>query len=150
MKNLVSLFLLVLLCCACEEDKSVDPTLMPPATTTGENTLGCLINGWVYTSGRFGKPDVQTHKEEGNLYITITTKVDAFSFLRLTLVNPRQGATCTYINACFEDWEQANGEAYITCMDATIISGTFDGGDIKEGRFDVRYNEVPEGEGNYE
>ncbi|WP_243462699.1 hypothetical protein [Bacteroides stercorirosoris] len=50
MKKLLFLFLLVL-CCACEEDKSVDPTLMPEATTTGQNTLGCLIDGWYILPG---------------------------------------------------------------------------------------------------
>ena len=50
MKKLLFLFLLVC-CCACDEDKTVDPTLMPEATTTGANTLGCLIDGWVYVDG---------------------------------------------------------------------------------------------------
>ena len=44
---------LLFFCVACEENKSVDPTLMPETTTTGENTLGCLIDGWVYVSGRW-------------------------------------------------------------------------------------------------
>ena len=38
-----------------------------------------------------------------------------------------------------------DGEAYITRMDGTIISGTFSGGSIKEGRFDIKYREKPEG-----
>ena len=58
MKKLLFLFLLVC-CCACDEDKTVDPTLMPEATTTGANTLGCLIDGWVYASGRYGTPSVR-------------------------------------------------------------------------------------------
>lgn len=90
MKKLLFLFLLVL-CCACEEDKSVDPTLMPEATTTGQNTLGCLIDGWVHTSGRFGKPDVSTYDEDGNHYVTIGADAGVFSSLHFTLVNPRQG-----------------------------------------------------------
>ena len=45
---------LLLFCVACEENESVDPTIMPEATTTGANTFGCLVDGWVYTSGRCG------------------------------------------------------------------------------------------------
>lgn len=45
---------LLLFCVACEENESVDPTIMPEATTTGANTFGCLVDGWVYTSGRWG------------------------------------------------------------------------------------------------
>ena len=32
---------LLLFCVACEENESVDPTIMPEATTTGANTFGC-------------------------------------------------------------------------------------------------------------
>lgn len=45
---------LLLFCVACEENESVDPTIMPEATTTGANTFGCLVDGWVYTSGGGG------------------------------------------------------------------------------------------------
>lgn len=56
-KYLITIILTVALCCACDgEDFSVDPTLMPPATQTGANTFGCLIDGWVYTGQRYG-PD---------------------------------------------------------------------------------------------
>ena len=68
MKKLLFLFT-ILLFCACDEDKSVDPTIMPAATTTGENTLGCLIDGWIYASGRYGKPEVSTFTENENHYV---------------------------------------------------------------------------------
>ena len=49
-KYLSTIVLTVALCCACDgEDFSADPTLMPPATQTGANTFGCLIDGWVWT-----------------------------------------------------------------------------------------------------
>lgn len=35
---------LLLFCVACEENESVDPTIMPEATTTGANTFGCLVD----------------------------------------------------------------------------------------------------------
>lgn len=98
MKKLLFLFLLIC-CCACEEDRSVDPTLMPEATTTGENTLGCLIDGWVYTSGRYGIPSARFYDDEENHYVAIDAEVGIFSGLHLVIVNPRQGASCTYIDA---------------------------------------------------
>ena len=56
-KYLITIILTVALCCACDgEDFSADPTLMPPATQTGANTFGCLIDGWIYTGQRYG-PD---------------------------------------------------------------------------------------------
>lgn len=143
MKKILFLFLVVL-CCACEEDRSVDPTLMPEATTTGQNTLGCLIDGWVYASGRFGKPDARTYDEEGNHYVTIGAEVGVFGYLRFTLVNPRQGAACAYIDTNFNKEALEDGEAYITRMNGTVISGTFSGGNIKEGRFDIKYSDESE------
>lgn len=145
MKKLLFLFLLVL-CCACEkEDKSVDPTLMPEATTTGENTLGCLVDGWIYVGGRFGTPTVRVYDDEDNHYIAIEAQVDLFKELHFTLVNPLQGAKCTYINAGFDGGALEDGEAYITRMNGSIISGTFSGGSVKDGRFDLRYQDTSEG-----
>ena len=144
MKKLLFLFLLVC-CCACDEDKTVDPTLMPEATTTGANTLGCLIDGWVYASGRYGTPSVRFSDDEENHYVEIDAAVGVFSSLHLVLVNPRQGTTCTYTDAVLDEGDLGDVEAYITRMDGTIISGTFSGGSIKEGRFDIKYREKPEG-----
>ena len=45
MKHILFICLLFF-CIACEENKSVDPTLMPEATATGANTFGCLVDGW--------------------------------------------------------------------------------------------------------
>ena len=48
-------------------------------------------------------------------------------------------------DAVLDEGDLGDGEAYITRMDGTIISGTFSGGSIKEGRFDIKYREKPEG-----
>ena len=112
MKKLLFLFLLVC-CCACNEDKTVD--------------------GWVYASGRYGTPSVRLSDDEENHYVEIDAAVGVFSRLHLILVNPRQGATCTYTDAILDEGDLGDGEAYITRMDGTIISGTFSGGSIKEG-----------------
>lgn len=140
MKKLLFLSILLIFC-ACDEDKSVDPTIMPPATTTGENTIGCLIDGWIYASGRFGRPEASAYKENENQYVRIESEVGQFIVLSFTLVNPVEGATCTYTKATFDSEVIENGEAHITRLDGKIISGTFAGGDITEGRFDVKYKE---------
>ena len=42
----IYLLLIALLATACNSDDPVDPaSLLPPITTTGENTFGCLIDG---------------------------------------------------------------------------------------------------------
>ncbi|MCF0256253.1 hypothetical protein [Bacteroides heparinolyticus] len=140
MKKLLYLFML-LLCCACEENTSVDPTLMPEATKTGKNTLGCLIDGWIYTGGRFGLPKATIISDEKASYYLIRTQVDRFKTLEFKLVNPTANAECTYIDAIFEGENLGNGKAFITRKDGIVISGTFSGNKITEGRFDIKYTE---------
>ena len=83
--------------------------------------------------------------DEENHYVTIDAEIGVFNSLHLVLVNPRQGANCTYTDAAFGREDLEDGEAHIIRMDGTIISGTFSGGSIKEGRFDIKYREKPEG-----
>ena len=142
----IILFLLILLGCqACVEDTSVDPTLMPEATSDGQNTLGCLIDGWVYTSGRFGYPEVTSYVEGEYYYVTVTALVDHFKSITFTLVNPTEYMECDYIHARFNQEELEDGKAYITSNDGKVISGIFCGGNIEEGRFDIKYAEGEEG-----
>ena len=140
MKKLLYLFML-LLCCACEENTSVDPTLMPEATKNGKNTLGCLIDGWIYTGGRFGLPKATIISDEKAGYCLIRTQVNRFKTLEFKLVNPTANAECTYIDAIFEGENLGNGKAFITRKDGIVISGTFSGNKITEGRFDIKYTE---------
>lgn len=136
------LFLLPLLAClACTEDTSVDPTLMPTATTDGLNTFGCLVDGWVYTSGRFGLPKAESYVNEGGYYIDIDVPVERFNSLHLTLVNPLENTTCTYTNARLGQDNLPDGQARISRNDGTVISGTFEGGNLDEGRFDIKYTD---------
>ena len=58
MKNLILIFLatLTLSCCNKDDDKTPIEQL-PPATTTGANTAGCLVNGQAFLpkgSSQFG------------------------------------------------------------------------------------------------
>ena len=57
MKNLLFLFtiLLTLCCCKNDDDNPTDPIdQLPPATQTGEQTFGCLINGEAFLPDTFG------------------------------------------------------------------------------------------------
>lgn len=66
---------------ACEENESVDPTVMPEATTTGANTFGCLVDGWVYTSGRWGLPVAEYLEWEEGSSMTVSAQVGQFRFV---------------------------------------------------------------------
>lgn len=50
-KSILILFSIVSLW-SCMEDDTVDITVLPSATTTGADTFGCLVDGWIYEIGR--------------------------------------------------------------------------------------------------
>lgn len=154
MKHILFICLLFL-CIACKEDRSVDPTIMPEPTTVGKNTFGCLIDDWVYTGGRWGIPTADFVQEEDSSFLVITAEVGFSSYIRLTLINPKQGETVTYRNASFDNLPLENGKAHISRMGKGIVSGTFessrmtkgiasgtvDGPQMTKGRFDLKYKE---------
>lgn len=140
MKHLIVICLLFC-CIACEENKSVDPTLMPEATTAGANTLGCLVDGWVYVSGRWGLPKAEFIQMEDSSAMTVSAEVGFDSYLRFSIANPRQGETLPYTNASFNNQAVGDGTVRITRMSDGTFSGTFEGDRITEGRFDLKYKE---------
>ena len=89
---------LLLFCVACEENDSVDPTIMPEATTTGANTFGCLVDGWVYTSGRWGMPAAEYLEREEGSSVTVSAQVGLGSYIRFTIADPKEGETLPYVN----------------------------------------------------
>ena len=58
MKNLILIFLATLTLSCCDKDEDKTPLeQLPPATTTGANTAGCLLNGQAFLpkgSSQFG------------------------------------------------------------------------------------------------
>ena len=44
MKKYILILFSILSLCSCTEDNTVDITVMPPATTTGADTFGCLVD----------------------------------------------------------------------------------------------------------
>lgn len=136
------IFICLFFCCiACEENKSVDPTLMPEVTMTGANTFGCVIDGWVFACGRWGLPVAEFIQLEDSSSMNVSAKVGFDSFLSFTIANPRQGETVPYTNVSFDNQRMEGGTVHVTRMSDGIFSGTFEGDRIKKGRFDLRYKE---------
>lgn len=140
MKHILFICLLFF-CIACEENKSVDPTLMPEATATGTNTFGCLVDGWVSVSGRWGLPVAEFTQLEDSTSMTVSAQIGFDSYLRFSIPNPKQGETLPYTNVSFDNQKIGDGKVRITRMSDGIFSGTFEGDRITEGRFDLKYKE---------
>lgn len=114
---------------------------MPEATTTGANTFGCLVDGWVYTSGRWGMPSAEYLEWEEGSSVTVSAQVGLGSYIRFTIADPKEGETLPYVNLSFENQNMEDGKVYISRMSDGVFSGTFEGGRITEGRFDLKYKE---------
>lgn len=100
-KYLSTIILTVALCCACDgEDFSADPTLMPPATQTGANTFGCLIDGWVYTGQRYG-PDHKAsyypaYNENEKATVHVYVWVDDNTSISFNIIDPKEKNITVY------------------------------------------------------
>ena len=77
MKNIVIIATLMLLCAAgCKKDKASEDQL-PPATQTGANTFGCLVNGKVFVPKGYdgtGRPNPHVQYDydlKGQPYLSI-------------------------------------------------------------------------------
>ena len=132
---------LLLFCMACEENKAIDPTIMPEATETGANTFGCRGDGWVCASGRWGLPNAEYMVLEDSTGMTVSAQVDFGTYLRFTIANPKQGETLPYKDASFDNQKIEDGKVYISRMSDGVFSGTFEGGRVTKGRFDLKYKE---------
>lgn len=135
------LIALLIICMACDEDYSVDPTLLPPVTATGEETLGCLVDGWVYSSERFGYPVVRIYSVENGDSVVVRANVgregELFTF---SMINPEEGKTIPYMDSALNGKKLENGLVTVSRMGGGVLSGTFEGGSVTRGRFDVKYN----------
>ena len=65
----------------------------------------------------------------------------AGSYIRFTIADPKEGETLPYVNLSFENQNMEDGKVYISRMSDGVFSGTFEGGRITEGRFDLKYKE---------
>ena len=94
-KYLITIVLTIALCCSCDrEDFSADPTIMPPATQTGANTFGCLIDGWVYTGQRYDSDDKASYyparNEDEKAIVSIDIRVDNNASISFNIIDPKE------------------------------------------------------------
>lgn len=161
MKNyfLLTALLALFILPACDEDQSIDPTLMPPVTQTGARTFGCLIDGWVYVGGRYAQPTATYYpaSEEGaEASVVIKAQVSRNETISFRILNPKEKGEITiyslhttskqsspdvcYTQARFGEIPLEDGTVEVLRFNLPerIISGTFCGGRMTEGRFDLR------------
>jgi hypothetical protein len=150
MRHIALYFLLhtCLLLTACKEEPADPVSQLPPATTTGENTFGCLVNGEVWTpKGRSGGISNLTKSYDyGTFNVTayrvIGNKVQRMGFgIADILQQPgiyhlndykHRSATfkddvgCSYLY--YDSLIERNGTLNITRLDLSsgVIAGTFE------------------------
>lgn len=147
-KNLVVLFLSICLFSRCEVS-SIDTSVLPEETQIGKGTFGCLIDGWVYVGGRYGSYNGIfnnwesihfTYYEDKKIMCVyvILTETDYLGFI---IEDPQEGKSspCTNVDYNGEHLEDCVVE--VSRFDNYVISGTFAGGKIRLGRFDMMYNQ---------
>lgn len=158
LKKQLLMLLTILSCLSCyyDEDETVDITVMPPATTIGAETFGCLIDGWLYVGGRYSYvpylpggelpgTSIEFEYDKTSKEMEVAVLVKAGIYIRFTIVSPQEGAKpVDFINARFGEEKLKDGKVTVTRFDEerNIISGTFSGGRMEHGRFDVHYKEV--------
>lgn len=160
MKTKLPLYLALLLltqCSKCKNDPTpADPTSqLPPATQTGANTFGCLVNGQVYIPGGNAGPsnfgvlyelgpmganlNIQTYRinKNGRQYINLScgpvTQVRAYS-LNIPVTEGTASYTNTYLPTQCSSYDgnmpplHRKGQLVITRLDTSkgIIAGTFE------------------------
>jgi hypothetical protein len=151
------LYLALALLTQCSRCKDQDPSpeqQLPPATQTGANTFGCLINGKPYlpagnngTSNyavlydpgfNGGSLDIRTYNKAGSNDLYLLVGGDSIAQVQTYLMkigsstgiyfdDPSRPASCTTVNTGDKDTYR-KGRLMITRLDlqAGIISGTFE------------------------
>ncbi len=93
-QKLTFLLLLALLAFAmagCEKNPFAPDTELPPETTTGANTFGCLVNGKVWRNGGVSFPysSITIDLNNSNLLISATRKLeDTMSGIKIYIFIP--------------------------------------------------------------
>lgn len=144
MKQYLVLLLFSCIFWGCE-DKDVDITVMPEATTTGKNTFGCLKDGWLYVGGRYftiHSPSINFIYNKAEEVVSAHVVVKPYLILSFSINQPQEG-TGKIENFYFGSDSIGDNILNITRFDKKerIISGEFEGGPITFGRFDIHYHE---------
>ena len=149
MKKYILILFSIISFWSCTEDESIYITVLPSATTTGANTFGCLMDGWIYVGGRYlnwGHSYVWTYDslhyypEEDKLSVNVSVKPDIN--IHFIILSPQEGKEATLTDIRFRGEELEDGTAFISHFDPelNIISATFGNGKrLTNGRFDIHY-----------
>ncbi len=167
--SILLIFSLLFLAVKCPKpDNTPPPAALPPATQTGANTFGCLLNGQVWLPSQkpsmYGLIDAQYYK--GLFILSTSNEQGEISWSYQPIYKPgiyyfksapaggspgmfyyANNSKCTYYT---DDKDSLNYPITITKLDSAnrIISGTFNflfttqGCDtlrITDGRFDMKY-----------
>lgn len=152
-KNIAMLFLLALtLSCCNNDDDNNQPTnpidQLPPATQTGANTFGCLLDGHAFLPGRGGNPldcvyqfvngewyfALQANREDENFnLIGLSLSTNALELEENVVYNLLENESGNvsggyyYISINSFTSQNYTGELTITKLDMQnqIVSGTF-------------------------
>ena len=102
MKKYILILFSIISFWSCTEDESIDITVLPSVTTTGANTFGCLMDGWIYVGGRYlnwGHSYVWTYDsfhyypEEDKLSVNVSVKPDIN--IHFIILSPQEGKEAT-------------------------------------------------------
>jgi hypothetical protein len=153
-----------LLSCIMPDDP--EPATLPPLTTEGKNTFGCLIDGRVFVPGKeqLGKLRLSISFEQNSLQLqakggkeSVSVKCNNVTTEGTYYIPPPffNGIMYTNLDVNPDCWHRANPhtdakiEIHYYDKTARIISGTFDyilvnpcqkdTVRITEGRFDIKY-----------
>lgn len=167
MKKLILILLttFTLSCCNNEDDKPQNPIdQLPPATQTGANTFGCLINGEPFVVSNTSNQTaiyqggvlqigggIDNSIMDKRISINISAPINLNTPYDLTLFPNNLAIFVNNGEGCYYDYDHTtSGTLTITKFDQTnfIISGTFNFStqtneceniNITNGRFDLQY-----------
>ncbi|MDD2984991.1 DUF6252 family protein [Flavobacterium sp.] len=167
MKRILLLLLttFTLSCCNNEDDKPQNPIdQLPPATQTGANTFGCLINGEPFVVSNTSNQTaiyqggvlqigggIDNSIMDKRISINISAPINLNTPYDLTLFPNNLAIFVNNGEGCYYDYDHTtSGTLTITKFDQTnfIISGTFNFStqtneceniNITNGRFDLQY-----------
>lgn len=149
MKKLLCILFSILCLSGCE-DPTVDTTIMPDVTTSGEDTFGCLVDGWLYVGGRYEKyyddkwKSIHCEYDLGANRMEIEAWVKADKKISFTILFPQVGGVCAMKELRFGNEVLEDGTVQISRLDQynKIVSGTFgNDGRLTHGRFDIHFKD---------
>lgn len=167
MRKLLLILITTFTLCSCDKDndKPTNPvSQLPPATQTGENTFGCLINGEPFVVSNTSNQTaiyqggvlqigggIDNSIMDKRISINISAPINLNTPYDLTLFPNNLAIFVNNGEGCYYDYDHTtSGTLTITKFDQTnfIISGTFNFStqtneceniNITNGRFDLQY-----------